>query len=185
MNKLLAILIVLYVVPCTISDAQDSPLVFLNEIIFWQESDQARILLKELSDEETDEALIYKGMHPKEIARRVFLFDEKSEKKKLGWLLSGNDTLHITHFDENGIAINPMWICIDPQGEILLIDSKLALSEPFDATYKYPWGTEKSKMEEDLPHANPKPGLSRTNVKIFPCGNCKSELGKEGCSFIW
>jgi hypothetical protein len=146
-------------------------------------------------DSETDEQL-FKGEFVTEITQYdeyglyhdIYLKNKKGEMvaKKLiirnrynptqitGELIRDVADKDIHYSEIEGKAKNPMWLCLDKDGNILKKANKPVLVKPFQAIQKTEYKIKHHGAYKDKKY-----------TIFYPCSNCASKTGIKECVYVW
>jgi hypothetical protein len=92
---------------------------------------------------------------------------------------SGN-IIYEFEYDSEGKAVNPKWLCLDKEGNIIKEAGKPILVNPFEYKMHMPIGARMEETELDG-FGN----ISKTITYIYPCIDCEKITGVKTAVFVW
>ncbi|MFC2121731.1 HEAT repeat domain-containing protein, partial [Bacteroidota bacterium] len=125
-----------------------------------------------------ENSLILKNTKGQEVAKKDFYFNASNPTQKMGEaitdLVKGN-IIHNEVYDAYGRSNNPMWLCLDIEGNIIRNSGKAVFVKTFGAV-------QKSKFEIEY---NSRGFKDKKIIKIYPCKNCVEKTGMKNCKYVW
>ncbi|MBI4652065.1 hypothetical protein HY745_12480 [Candidatus Desantisbacteria bacterium] len=108
------------------------------------------------------------------IAKNVFKYIDGNIVSMETIDIKSNKIIHTTNYNSNGDPLNPMYLCLDEEGNIITKWFQPVMVNTFEAEQM---GTGKYEYNNS--------DMTKTITKLYPCKNCASQTGIKNVVYVW
>lgn len=118
--------------------------------------------------------IILKNKRGKVVAKKLIMRNRYNPLQITGELIRDVADKDIHYTETEGTAKNPMWICLDKDGNIVKKAEKPVLVKSFQAIQKTKFKIKYNGAFKDKKY-----------TIFYPCSNCASKTGIKDCVYVW